>query len=70
VRVQQHDLVELWIELALVDLAAGLKKVTVVVAGEQIGDGLLAPYPVGRSVRQCHPVPPTVGIGIDSPVPP
>jgi hypothetical protein len=66
--LKQDDVVELGIELPLVALAAGHEQLAGVVAGEQVGDGLLAPYPVQRSVRQRHPVTPPIGVGVDRPV--
>ncbi len=68
-RAQQHDVVELWVELALVGLAAGHEKTVLVVASEQIGDGLLAPYPSDDPSGSVTQWAPPVGIGIDSPVP-
>jgi hypothetical protein len=62
---QEDDVVEPGIELALVALTAGHEEAAGGMASEQVSHRLLAPYPVGRSIRQRYPVAPEVGIGID-----
>ena len=49
---QENDVVEVRVERSLVGLAAGDEQVAVIVAGQQAGDGVLAPYPVRGAVWQ------------------
>jgi hypothetical protein len=69
-RTEQGDVVELRVELSLVRLAARHEQVAVLMAGQQGGDGVLAPDPVRRSVRLGDPVTPLASVGVHRAVTP